>query len=277
MICAMSDTVAQRNPGLGHSTNRVGRSPDLLASARFNSAPEPLQIHGVREMNPALFTMFDQAESGAEAGEALLSYMQAMFSIDPEQQEAPGGKRPFRSSFLRLLQGWSFNSNGPEGAVLKGWVESRFGIAPSFHKEVLTCMTCPAWQVYTSEKMQSRFHGNAIWTQLDLLYEAAQWVARHFTFPAQSHLTLYRGSNALEDHAILERPSKREAVIRLNNLVSFSSEREVADCFGDKILTVEVPVVKVLSYPGLLPTRLLQGEREFLAIGGAYRVRIDDV
>jgi len=28
--------------------------------------------------------------------------------------------------------GWMFNSNGFEGAVLKGWVESRFGIIPNF-------------------------------------------------------------------------------------------------------------------------------------------------
>ncbi|MBZ4021167.1 NAD(+)--dinitrogen-reductase ADP-D-ribosyltransferase [Rhodobacter sp. TJ_12] len=273
----MSEQGTQRKPGLGHSTNRVGRSSQWVASCGFNAAPEALHIHGVREMNPALFTMLAQAETGAEAGAAFLSYMQAMFGIDPEQQTAPGGTRPFRSSFLRLLQGWSFDSNGPEGAVLKGWVESRFGIAPCFHKEVLACMSCSAWQVYTSEKMQSGFHANAIWAQLDLLYEAAQWIAARFAFAGQTHLTLYRGSNALEDHAVLERIGKREAVIRLNNLVSFSSEREVADCFGDKILTVAVPVAKVLSYPGLLPTRLLQGEREFLAIGGAYRVRIDDV
>ncbi|SOB94751.1 NAD(+)--dinitrogen-reductase ADP-D-ribosyltransferase [Rhodobacter maris] len=273
----MVDTVAQHREGIGHSANMVGRPAGWLASCGFNEAPEALHIPGVREMNPALFTMLDQAESGAEAGEAFLSYMQAMFGIDPEQQEVPGGKRPFRSSFLRLLQGWAFDSNGPEGAVLKGWVESRFGIAPNFHKEILEGVASPAWQDYVRERMQSAFHGNAILPQLDLLYEFAQWAGPRFGFPGRQHLTLYRGVNALENHAILERIGKREAVMRLNNLVSFSAAREVADCFGDKILTTEVPLAKVLSYPGFLPSRLLHGEREILAIGGAYQVRFDDV
>ncbi len=59
-------------------------------------------------------------------------YTMAMFGIDPEQREerAWTGPRRYRSSFLRLLKGSGFDSNGPEGAVLKGWVESRFGTAP---------------------------------------------------------------------------------------------------------------------------------------------------
>ena len=38
---------------------------------------------------------------------------------------------------LVLLQGWGLDANGPAGAVLKGWVESRFGIVPIFHKAPL--------------------------------------------------------------------------------------------------------------------------------------------
>ncbi|MGP3699656.1 NAD(+)--dinitrogen-reductase ADP-D-ribosyltransferase [Rhodobacter sp. NSM] len=265
-------------PGVVLSTNRVGRPADWLASAAFNEAPVPLHIWGVVEMNRSLFLMLDRARDMAEAGEAFLCYMTAMFGLDPEQRgEATSGKRRFRSSFLRLIQGWNFDSNGPEGAVLKGWVESRFGIGPAFHKAIIEDPSGPAWQAYVTEKMASQFHENAIWVQLDLLFEFCQWAMRRFILPDETHLTLFRGINALSDHPMAERSGRREAVIRLNNLVSFSSDRDVAGCFGDAILTTRVPLCKILFFNDLLPSHLLRGEREFLSIGGDFRVGIDYV
>ncbi|BBF93732.1 NAD(+)--dinitrogen-reductase ADP-D-ribosyltransferase [Blastochloris tepida] len=274
----MEQFAHHRRRGIAHSTNLVGRSPDWLGSCAFNDAPTPLHIWGVREMNPSLFTMLEQAGDLAEAGEAFFCYMNAMFGLDPEQRNAtPGGKRRYRSSFLRLIQGWSFDSNGPEGAVLKGWVESRFGVCPSFHKEAIEQVSGPAWETYVEEKMSSLFHNNAIWVQLDLLFEFCQWAIRRFAFPGETHLTLYRGVNAFDEHWVVERTDKHAAVVRLNNLVSFSSERDVADCFGDRILTARVPVSKIVFFTGLLPSHLLKGEREYLAIGGEFRVSVDYV
>lgn len=275
MPATMPDPPARNWRGIGHSTNLVGRSSAWLASCGFNDAPVPLHIWGVREMNPSLFTMLDQAETLPEAGGAFLSYLTAMFGLDPEQRApAPAGRRRFRSSVLRLIQGWGFDSNGPEGAVLKGWVESRFGICPSFHRQIIDHIASPAWATYVEEKMSSRFHNNTIWVQLDLLFEFCQWAIARFAFPGETHLMLYRGVNALDEHRILERQG-RTAILRLNNLVSFTSDREVADCFGDQILAARVPLPKVLFFNGLLPSRLLQGEGEFLVIGGEFRVALD--
>ena len=47
--------------------------------------------------------------------------------------------------------------------------------------------------------MSSRFHNNAIWVQLDLLFEFCQWAIGRFAFPEQTHVTLYRGVNAFDD------------------------------------------------------------------------------
>lgn len=268
----------RKRHGIGHSTNLVGRRSEWLASCAFNEAPAPLHIWGVRETNRSLFTMLERAGDLAEAGEAFSCYMMAMFGLDPEQRSpASGTGRRYRSSFLRLIEGWAFDSNGPEGAVLKGWVESRFGICPSFHKEIIEQVSSRAWSTYVEEKMSSLFHNNAIWVQLDLLFEFCQWAIARFAFPGVTHLTLYRGVNAFDEHWIVERTNKRDAVIRLNNLVSFSSDREVAGCFGDKILTAQVPVCKILFFSGLLPSRPLKSEREYLAIGGEFRVSVDYV
>jgi NAD+---dinitrogen-reductase ADP-D-ribosyltransferase len=248
---------------------------DLLASCAFNDYPMSLHISGVREMNRNLFDMLAQASNAHEAGEAFACYMMAMFGVDPELREGPkgaGGTRRYRSSFLRLLKGWGYDSNGPEGAVLKGWVESRFGILPTFHKEVIRRISSGPWTTYVEEKMSSRFHNNSIYIQLDLLFEFCQWMLAHFAAPGQTHLTLHRGVNSFHEHQVVKHIDKHTAVMRLNNLTSFSSDREVADCFGDMILTVHVPVAKVVFFNTLLSTHPLKGEEEYLVIGGEYHV-----
>ena len=259
---------------IGHSTNLVGLSTTFLADVAFNAKPVATHISGVREMNGGLFEMLDLAADLAEAGEAFHSYMMAMFAIDIEQREpkAAAGKRRFRSSYLRLIKGWGYDSNGPEGAVLKGWVESRFGIFPTFHKAPIRQISSRTWTTYVEEKMSSRFHNNAIYVQLDLLYEFCQWAFGRFVAPGASHLTLYRGVNSFEEHQIIERIDKHNVLLRLNNLTSFSSDRDIAGCFGDTILTAKIPVQKVAFFNTLLATHPLKGESEYLVIGGECRV-----
>lgn len=257
---------------LGHSTNLVGVSTAFLADTAFNDAPQRLTISGVREMNGTLFEMLDQAEGLEEAGQAFNNYMTAMFGIDAEQKERRAGRARFRSSFLRLIKGWGYDSNSPEGAVLKGWVESRFGILPTFHKARIRRIASGAWTTYVEEKMSSRFHDNSIYAQLDLLYEFCQWALDRFVAPATASLALYRGVNELEEHEIVEKLKGRSLLLRLNNLSSFTADRDIAGCFGDMILTVRAPVAKIAFFNELLSAHPLKGEGEYLLIGGVYRV-----
>ena len=260
---------------VGHSTNLVGVPTDLLASCAYNDHPVPLHVSGAREMNKNLFEMLAQAPDLPDAGVAFSRYMMAMFGIDPEQQEltpaSASEPRRYRSSYQRLLKGWGYDSNGREGAVLKGWVESRFGIFPTFHKEMLE-RSGPAWATYVEEKMSSGFHNNSIYAQLDLLYEFCQWALNRFVAAGETHLTLHRGVNSFDEHQIVARIDKRTAIVRLNNLASFSGDRSVADSFGDTILTARVPVTKVAFFNTLLATHPLKGEGEYLVVGGDYRV-----
>jgi NAD+--dinitrogen-reductase ADP-D-ribosyltransferase len=151
-------------------------------------------------------------------------------------------------------------------------VESRFGIFPTYHKQIIHRIASPPWVTYVEEKMSSRFHNNAIYVQLDLLFEFCQWALAHFAAPDTEHLTLYRGVNSFEEHQIVTRIDKQNVIMRLNNLTSFSADREIADCFGDTVLTVRVPVAKVAFFSRLLSTNLLKSEREYLVVGGEYRV-----
>ncbi len=257
----------------GHTVNLVGVPSRLLGSTAFNDNPLPLHIAGVRELFPSLFEMLAEAEALAEAAQAFDVHMAAVFGLDREQQPiATSRGRRFLSSYMRLLRGWGYDSNSHEGAVLKGWVESRFGLFPTFHGERLGRFASPAWMSYIEQKMGSRFHNNSIHVQLDLLYEFCQWSLARFVLDGRSHVMLYRGVNKFDEQVLIERVDHRIAIARLNNLTSFTSDRNIAGEFGDIVLAARVPAVKILFFAQLMPHHALQGEAEYLVLGGDYRV-----
>ncbi|MBI3901927.1 MAG: NAD(+)--dinitrogen-reductase ADP-D-ribosyltransferase [Nitrosomonadales bacterium] len=261
-------TIASR----GHSTNLVGIPTGLLASVSFNDYPIPLSISGTRESHRSLFERLNTLDDAAEAGKIFQDYMALVFGLDHEHEK--NGRRRYHASYLRLLKDWGFDSNSPAAAVLKGWVESRFGLFPTFHKGPIRRFNSPQWIGYMEEKMSSRFNNNTIHMQFDLLYEFCQWVLVRFHAVGKKHLVLYRGTNDLSDQQLIQQLDKRTATVRLNNLVSFSSQREIADEFGDTIIEAEVPVPKIFFYNDLLPSHPLRGEAECLVLGGDYRVKM---
>ncbi len=248
---------------IGNSTNLVGVPTGLIASASFNDFPIALKIRGVREAHADLFDALKEAGTPIEAGARFQQYMNACFGDKKKR------KRRFHASYLRVLEDWGFDSNGQAGAVLKGWVESRFGLFPTFHKEPIRRFNSPAWLGYVEEKMSSRFNNNDIQTQFDLLYEYCQSMMSRFFATGRKHLMLYRGTNDMKD--MVQDPGSD--IARLNNLSSFTSRRGIADEFGDTIIEAEVPVVKILCFSEILPPHTLQGESEYLVIGGDYRVK----
>lgn len=257
---------SQNDPVAGHSSNLVGVPTGLLSSASFNEFPIPLCIRGTREAHALLFDSLRIAETPEQARRIFLEYMNSSFS----HERKLGKARRFHASYLQILADWGFDSNGQAGAVLKGWVESRFGLFPTFHKEPLRRFNSPAWIAYLEEKMSSRYNNNEILIQFDLLYEFCQWALLRFFATGKKHLRLYRGANDLTGLV----QDSRTAMVRLNNLSSFTSTRSIADEFGDTIIEVEVPIVKVLFFNELLKPHALQGESEYLVIGGDYRVNL---
>ena len=268
-------------PHRWYATNLVGVPARLLASTAFNANPFPLSIAGTREAHAGLFALLDGSQDLNEAREMFVHYLLIAFGLrKPEPHEIStmgvAEQRRWHSSWRKLLQGWGMDANGPAGAVLKGWVESRFGLVPGFHKAPLARFPSPAWVAYLEEKSASRYHNNNIHQQLDLLYEFCQWALRRFPLAgsasSERHLRLWRGSTRCEEQLIDGRLQDRRCTLRLNNLVSFSLSREDAACFGDWIFEVQMPASKVLVFPGLLPGQVLQGEQEVLALGGDYKV-----
>ena len=65
-------------------------------------------------------------------------YDRALSAGSPEDAGYNATRGGWRGAhYISVLRGWSVNADSREGAVLKGWVESRFGLTLRFHGEPL--------------------------------------------------------------------------------------------------------------------------------------------
>ncbi|RII27014.1 MAG: N-acyl homoserine lactonase [Geobacter sp.] len=255
------------------SFNLCNLPPWVIASRHFNDNPQSLEIQGVREANRFLFRKLNALSSAEERALVFNDYMSVKFQLHQwENQSTDTAKRSIRNSYLRFLRGWMMDSNSIEGAVLKGWVESRIGLPPTFHKVSIPGIHGEEYMVFATDRMKGSARTNAINSQLDLLYEYCQFelARRH---PDDRHITLFRGTNDADDYELLEEAGNREQIVRLNNLISFTSDEERAWEFGDTVWEIRAPLAKIFFFNGLLPNSILKGEGEYLVIGGEYRVR----
>lgn len=252
--------------------NRCDQPPWLIASSRFNRHPLPLEIQGVRRAHRSFFSHLDGLADPAERERCFRDYIDLIFQAPKWRQETtPLGRRSLRHSYLRFLRGWMLDASSAEGAVLKGWVESRFGLPPVFHAGRIEGTDSREYLLYLAERMRETARTNAVEAQFDLLYEFVQSELRR-RHPGVSSFTLYRGIRNLADYRILENPGRDGTVVLLNNLNSFSSRLEHAWQFGSRVFEADVPAAKIFFRADLLPDVLPKGEEEALVIGGEYEV-----
>ena len=252
--------------------NRCNLPASILGSLSYQRHPVPLKLDGVEELHRSLFAALDALPDPGSRAQLFMAHMAATFSLDhPEEAgfSATAHDR-VRATYLRLLRGWAFDPDGQEGAVLKGWVESRFGLLPRHHGGPIRDFSGDAYRHYLEERSRGLYGSNALEAQLDLLYSFCQHeLARQR--PGQTHLTLYRGVNRVSDYEILQEGDGGRRVVLLNSLNSLTLDRERACEFGDFILDVQVPLPKIFFYHRLLPG-VLRGEDEFMVVGGVYEI-----
>ncbi|MDY0013069.1 MAG: NAD(+)--dinitrogen-reductase ADP-D-ribosyltransferase [Rhodocyclaceae bacterium] len=252
--------------------NRCNLPADILGSLTFQEHPSPLRLDGVAELHRELFAGLQALPDAPERARRFEDYLTMHFRLDrPEEMGLTPSARRARgkANWLKVLRGWLFNPDGQEAAVLKGWVESRFGLLPRHHREALRQPGDEAWRRYEEDRAAGLYGTSALEAQLDLLYAFTQFEFLHTG--ALGRLTLYRGTNHPEAYERLS-DDPDSPVLLFNNLSSFSTSRERADEFGDTVLAVEVPTAKVLFHGGLFPGRF-RGEEEYLVIGGLYAAR----
>ena len=225
----------------------------------------------VREENRRLFALLDAEPAHSRRGEIFHEYLSVQFALHHWQEHERSARSSLRNSYVRFLRGWAVDSNSIEGAVLKGWVHSRLGIPPTFHCEPLG-RSPENQERYAIDRIRGSARTNAIESQLDLLFEFSQYelARRH---PDERWLTLYRGTFDGDAYENLLADGAKHPVVRMNNISSFTSDRECAWEFGSTVWEVRVPLAKIFFFSDLLPESILRGEQEYLVIGGHYRVR----
>ena len=293
--------------------NRCNLPAVILGGLTYQAHPAALEIDGIRAFHKDLFRLLAPIDQARERAERFVDYMAAHFCLDDLEAAGLAAQRVRKyrrnANYLRMVRGWSFDADGREGAVLKHWVETRFGLIARHHGGPLAGDDDEAYQRYLAQGAQGLYATNALEAQLDLLYTYCQYelVRQH---PEETHLRLYRGVNRIGEHELLDgapmadsgrssgpsldrtqqsapavatrfdrsigAEAGRAALagqrrVLLNNLNSFTGNRERACEFGDYILETEVPLPKVFFYNSLLPG-MLKGEDEWVVIGGVYEV-----
>jgi NAD+--dinitrogen-reductase ADP-D-ribosyltransferase len=255
--------------------NRCNLPAAILGGLSFQAHPIALELDGVAILHAQLFDALRALDDRAARQDLFRTHMAASFNLEHPDEIGfdPSSANPGRrkADYRRLLRGWMFDANGREAAVLKGWVESRFGLMPRAHRGPLRDYSGERYRAYCMERAVGLCNTNGLEAQLDLLYGYAQFELA--AADPSPHRLLYRGASRLDDHEQIDEPTPHQPVLLLNNLSSFSGSAERADEFGDSVLAARVPRSKILFFPGLIPG-LLQGEDEYLVIGGLYRVTL---
>lgn len=253
--------------------NRCNLPAAILGSLSFQRHPTALKLDGVDELHRGLFQRLAGLDAADERAAVFMAHMDAAFSLEhPEEagyNPARGHGRA-KANYLKVLRGWAFDADGREGAVLKGWVESRFGLLPRHHGGPIRDFSGETYRHYLEQRSGGLYNTNSLEAQFDLVYAYCQQeLSRRWQHA--SHLTLYRGVNRMSHYEELGDADFRQRIVLLNSLNSFTRDRERACEFGDYILKVQVPLAKVFFFHGLLPG-MLRGEEEFGVIGGVYAV-----
>jgi NAD+--dinitrogen-reductase ADP-D-ribosyltransferase len=253
------------------SLNRCNLSPWIIGSKEFQSSPLPVEIDGARATDGSLFRRLEEIADAGERSRLFHEYVCVKFGLN-DQAGPAGGKRKSVQSYVHWLRAWGADSNRQAGAVLKAWVESRFGILATYHNGRLAD-NAAARESFLLDRTRGAAKFIGVLMQLDLLYTFCQDELRR-RFPDEKWKALYRGTHDSEEYTVQkEIGAKRAALVQLNNLSSFTSDLEVAWEFGSSAWEVEVPLAKIVFFSGLLPKSLLAGESEHLVLGGFYNVR----
>jgi NAD+--dinitrogen-reductase ADP-D-ribosyltransferase len=256
--------------------NRCNLPSVILGSLTYQQHPVPIEIDGIRSFHADLFATLAPLADQGERAERFMDYMAVHFCFDHLEDagldRSRRRKQRANANYLRMVRGWAFDSDGREGAVLKSWVETRFGLLARHHGGPLGGRDSEARHAFACQAAAGIYATNAIEAQLDLLYTYCQYeLARQS--PEVYHLTLYRGINRIDEHEVLEHCARNRYRVLLNNLNSFTSSRERADEFGDYLLEAQIPLPKIFFFNRLLPG-MLKGEDESVVIGGVYEVAI---
>lgn len=229
-----------------------------LAAKSYNKTPVPLTIAGVRSEHSALFDSLGRIPGHTRRALHFHGHMREKYG--------QAYKLPGKAAYLKYILGWMLDSSSKEGAALKGWAHSRFGLDVTWHKESLTGKE-KARARYDTELKEALAADGTAFDQFDLLYEYAQYELNR---QSQSHILLYRGTGHLTGDETASWKPASTITVKLNSLNSFTRNFERAWEFGDRVIEISVPVTKIFFDDEVMHTGILTGEEEVIVLGGKF-------
>lgn len=260
--------------------NRCNLPVEVLGDLSFQSNPKPLFIDGIAQLHHRFFEHLDTQPDACMRSKWFMQYMNAHFRLDALDEAGYNTAISVdrsRADYLRVLRGWFFDSDSLEGAVIKAWVESRFGLIPRYHQGPIRSIDDEAYARFAAQSSRGLYNTNALESQLDLLYSYCQYELSRRDANEQT-IVLYRGQNRLQSLEQLNTQkadcqSKTSKILLLNNINSFTSDPVRAGEFGDVVISTVVPFAKLFFFSGLMPG-IMTSEREYAVIGGVYNVNV---
>ena len=260
--------------------NKCNLPVEVLGDLSFQTTPKPITIDGVAYFHRRFFQDLKNEPDAESRSEMFLQYMRAHFtldSLDDAGYEKKISVDRSRANYLRILRGWYFDSDSLEGAVIKAWVESRFGLIPRYHQGPIRSINDNTYSQYVSYSSRGLYNTNALQAQLDLLYSYCQFELLK-RYSCENRFVLYRGQNGLQSLEQLSQQtasskSQTSLILLLNNISSFTSNAERAGEFGDIVLRISVPFPKLLFFSGLMPG-VMTSEEEYAVVGGVYHADV---
>lgn len=254
--------------------NRCSIPAVILGSLTFQQHPTRLYLDGVETLHRDLLRRLDTISDAGNRAQQFIDYMTVHFrlhALNDAGLTKPSKCDRSKADYLRLLRGWAFDAESRDAAVLKGWVESRFGLIPRFHQTPIHSTDDESYHAYQHAYAVGLYNTNSLEAQLDLLYSYCQYEL-HRQRQELSHLSLYRGSNDIEKLKHSDNSESAKPLLLLNNLNSFTSSIERASEFGDRVFQIDVPLSKIVFYSDLIP-HYLKAENEYIVLGGVYESR----
>jgi NAD+--dinitrogen-reductase ADP-D-ribosyltransferase len=264
--------------------NRCNLPAEVIGDISFQTNPKPLHIDGVAQLHRRLFQQLEKEENANLRSQWFMQYINAHFQLDNLEEagyDTAMSVDRSKANYLRVLRGWFFDSDSMEGAIIKAWVESRFGLIPRYHQNPIRSIDDESYVQFASQSARGLYNTNALEAQFDLLYSFCQFELLR-RYPGVQTILLYRGQNYLQSLEQLpelttNNTSNSSLTLLLNNISSFTADPARASEFGDVVTSVQVPFAKLLFFSGLMP-RIMSSEKEYAVIGGVYNVnRIKEI
>ena len=157
--------------------NRCNLPAVILGSYTFSQNPTALVLDGVAELHRDFFRQLAGCQQLAARRQLFEDYMTVSFRLAWLEEAGLAPNMPKgrgKLNYLKLIRGWHFNADSMEGAVLKGWVESRFGLLPRHHGAAIRDFSGEPYRRYLEQRAAGLYNTNALEAQLDLLYTWTQ-------------------------------------------------------------------------------------------------------